>query len=117
MAIYRVDDTRILDMWANDYRRAVKNGNSPNFGEPDHMVVVAPGHYGDTAILMAFCSQDDEKYLSPYFNQSGEVDGPDGTIVMESAEASSDPREWLDVMYGATDWEEWEWNETAPNQC
>ena len=121
MAVYTVNDDRILDMWKMDYRTAIANGNSPDYGEPDHMVVIADGHYCDTAILMGFTpfTGGEIRYLSVYFNQSGETDSrtADGDMVYESAEASNDPREWLDNMYGATDWGDWQWEDTTPGHC
>lgn len=115
MAIYIVDDSRVLAMWENDYRNAIALGNAPDYGPPDAMVVVAPGRYGDTAILMRF---PDDRYLSVYFNQSGELDpAENGTPRYEHQEAERDPREWLDIMSGATNWDHWEWVNSRPSRC
>lgn len=113
MATFTVEDSRIMDMWRHDYHGAIAKGNAPDYGEPTAMVVVAPGHYGDTAILMQF----GDRYLSPYFNQDGEIDSVDGEIHYESEDASSNPRGWLNSMYGATDWADCEWMDSRPNYC
>lgn len=48
--------------------------------------------------------------LSPYFNQSA-TDNPDDLDRTEADEIENDPKEWLVVMSGATNWSEWAWDE------
>ena len=108
-----------LEIFAADYRTAVKLGNAPDYGQPV-VVRVDVSAYG-TGFHVVFA---DGRTLSPYFNlhdsegacwgdvggtcrAPGECEygwcGSDRFAVLEDSDA------WLDGMAGATNWEKWEW--------
>ena len=112
-----------LQVFAQDYRDAVEDGNAPDYGEMIAIRAIA-GDYG-TAIVAEF---HNERYLSPYFSQhdsegdcrgdgGGECEAPDdceyGWCGSDRFEVQQDAEEWLSVMSGATDWSEWDWAESA----
>ena len=110
--------------WKADYEKAIELGNAPDFGEPTDIYAMN-GRYGST-IIFAF---EDDKYLSPYFNQSNTESDCDkencpipdecefGYCNSDYYQIEQNADEWLDVMYGATQWSEWEWVETEPAHC
>ena len=120
-----------LAMWARDYRDAVDLGNAPDYGTPTEVIAI-PGRYG-SAIMVGF---EDGSYLTPWFNQSdsegdgcGKYDGglpcrdpqPDGTrcefgwCTSDRFSIERDAEEFLSIMAGATDWYDWAWEPTHPN--
>jgi len=114
-----------LQVFAQDYRDAVEDGNAPDYGEMIAIRAIACD-YG-TAIVAEF---HNERYLSPYFSQhdsegdcwgnvGGECGAPDdceyGWCGSDRFAVQQDADEWLSVMSGATDWSEWDWAESAPN--
>jgi hypothetical protein len=109
-----------LEIFAADYRQAIKLGNAPDYGEPVDVRVDVSG-YG-TSIDVMFA---DGRTLSPYFNQSdsegdcygdygGMCGAPDeceetGYCGSDRFAALEDADEWLNMMSGAANWEQWEW--------
>jgi hypothetical protein len=71
--------------------------------------------WGCVLITMTIERGGEELVLNPYFNQSGYEGDEDeeGRDMSDGAAVDNDPREFIGVMAGATNWREWEWPELS----
>ena len=95
---------RFLQGWTNDYLKAVEKNNAKQiqnakvidvYGEEDRM--------GGIAIYVIVENQKSgyEYKFTPYYDQSPSEE--------DTESFRADPDAWIDSMYGATNWDEWEW--------